>query len=689
MLANYIKLNWRGAWSSESTYNYNDAVSYLGSSYVALRATTEQPGESAADWKLIAKKGEDGRGIVSFELIDTQEKTKTYRMLFTDATYVDIAIIDGNDGVDGLTPYIGMNGNWWIGDVDQNIKAEGVDGISPTIGLNGNWYLGSVDTGVKAQGQDGYTPIKDVDYFDGYTPVKDVDYFDGITPTIGLNKHWFIGAIDTGIVAEGKDGEDGVTPIITIGENENWYINGVDSGKPSRGKNGKSAYEIYLAGGGTLSEAEFNESITNIPSHIEDATKHIDTTTAEFSGTIDETNDKFTIWDNSLLKWIRFSFTNLKSYLKTYFDGIYSATGHNHAGTYEPANSNIQNHIGNSDIHVTTTDKSNWNGKQAALGFTPENVSNKKTTLTDNSDTYYPSQKAVKIAVDAKQDTLVSGTNIKTINNESILGSGNLVVTGSGEVNTASNLGTGSGIYSTKVGSDLRFKSLKAGTNVTLSSDANEITINASGGGGGTSLWTAIVGTRASNTTITVAGDQTAIFKKGMIVRWLESSVIKWGMVSIPSTYSNPNTTITIIGCICSSIDTDSFKYSTIIGAEQFIERFALAGTIGAAGTNVMRAYYATEPMYVFGADIQAGTAGTTNSTTVDINKNGTTMFSVKPALATTIAASTTPFTADTATSLSLNDKVTIDIDSPVQTTPAVDLYIQLYVVPQRYFTLT
>ena len=80
MLANYIKLNWRGAWSSESTYNYNDAVSYLGSSYVALRATTEQPGESAADWKLIAKKGEDGRGIVSFDLFDVQEKTKIYRL---------------------------------------------------------------------------------------------------------------------------------------------------------------------------------------------------------------------------------------------------------------------------------------------------------------------------------------------------------------------------------------------------------------------------------------------------------------------------------------------------------------------------------------------------------------------------------------------------------------------------------
>lgn len=42
----------------------------------------------------------------------------------------------------------------------------------------------------------------------------------------------------------------------------------------------------------------------------------------------------------------------------------------------------------------------------AALGYTPENVANKKTTLADDSDTFYPSQKAVKTAVDAKQNAL-------------------------------------------------------------------------------------------------------------------------------------------------------------------------------------------------------------------------------------------------------------------------------------------
>ena len=55
-----------------------------------------------------------------------------------------------------------------------------------------------------------------------------------------------------------------------------------------------------------------------------------------------------------------------------------------------------------------------------------EVISNKKTDLSDNSDTFYPSQKAVKTAVDGKQATLVSATNIKTINSISLLGSGNI-----------------------------------------------------------------------------------------------------------------------------------------------------------------------------------------------------------------------------------------------------------------------
>jgi len=47
---------------------------------------------------------------------------------------------------------------------------------------------------------------------------------------------------------------------------------------------------------------------------------------------------------------------------------------------------------------------------------------------------------------------------------------------------TASNLGIGSGVFASRVANDFRFKSLKAGTGITLSADASEVTINSAGG---------------------------------------------------------------------------------------------------------------------------------------------------------------------------------------------------------------
>lgn len=82
------------------------------------------------------------------------------------------------------------------------------------------------------------------------------------------------------------------------------------------------------------------------------------------------------------------------------------------------------------------------------------------------------------------QSVLVSGTNIKTINGSSILGPGDLSVSGGGggggEVNTASNVGTGEGdIYKEKVGSDIRLKTLKQGPGITITNNPDDVTISA------------------------------------------------------------------------------------------------------------------------------------------------------------------------------------------------------------------
>lgn len=63
-------------------------------------------------------------------------------------------------------------------------------------------------------------------------------------------------------------------------------------------------------------------------------------------------------------------------------------------------------------------------------------------------------------------------------------------------------------------------------------------------------------------------------------------------------------------------------------------------------------------------------------------------MFTTKPTLASTVASSPTPFTADSGTSLTVGDRVTIDVDA-VQSTTATDMYVTLYAFPSRILNLS
>ena len=45
---------------------------------------------------------------------------------------------NGSDGKDGKTPFIGENGNWWIGETDTGVKAAGIDGTDGVDGEKGD-----------------------------------------------------------------------------------------------------------------------------------------------------------------------------------------------------------------------------------------------------------------------------------------------------------------------------------------------------------------------------------------------------------------------------------------------------------------------------------------------------------------------------------------------------------------------
>jgi hypothetical protein len=87
-----------------------------------------------------------------------------------------------------------------------------------------------------------------------------------------------------------------------------------------------------------------------------------------------------------------------------------------------------------------------------------------------------------KSGVDLRFKSLTAGSNITLSSDANAITIAGPA--GAGEANTASNLAGDEGIFSAKSGVDLEFKSLTAGDNVTLSSDGNAITINSATGGG-------------------------------------------------------------------------------------------------------------------------------------------------------------------------------------------------------------
>ena len=101
---------------------------------------------------------------------------------------------DGQDGKDGASAYEiakadGFDGTEaeWLESLKGKPGEPGSDGITPHIGDNGNWFLGDTDTGKPSRGRDGKDGKDGTNGADGYTPVRGVDYWTDADQTAIVN----------------------------------------------------------------------------------------------------------------------------------------------------------------------------------------------------------------------------------------------------------------------------------------------------------------------------------------------------------------------------------------------------------------------------------------------------------------------------------------------------------------------
>ena len=217
-----------------------------GNSWVStgVKATGEK-GSDGAD----GAKGEDGISPkVQINAVTNEWEISVNNGLSWTSTGVKAMGTDGKDGVDGKNGRDGIDGK---DGKDGTNGQDGKDGDTPFVGNNGNWWIGTTDTGVKAAGQDGRDGQNGIDGKDGQNGVDGKDGKDGIngqdgkdgdTPFIGTNGNWWIGTTDTGVKAAGQDGRDGQNGA--DGKDGRDGVDGKDGQNGVDGKDGKDGVSV-------------------------------------------------------------------------------------------------------------------------------------------------------------------------------------------------------------------------------------------------------------------------------------------------------------------------------------------------------------------------------------------------------------------------------------------------------------
>ena len=105
-----------------------------------------------------------GSGDGTAKSTDTKS-TQTYEVQGTEVSYYELRslIVQDLQKVDAMIE--DLEKSKANGEFDGKDGKDGADGVTPHIGENGNWFIGDTDTEMPSCGEDGKTPEVGVDYF--------------------------------------------------------------------------------------------------------------------------------------------------------------------------------------------------------------------------------------------------------------------------------------------------------------------------------------------------------------------------------------------------------------------------------------------------------------------------------------------------------------------------------------------
>ena len=382
---------------------------------------------------------------------EVSARTATDNSLIQRVTAVEVGKADANsvytkiesDGKYATKDYVsGLTDNFYTKGQTNELLAD--EASARTAGDQA--VSAAVDTALIAyiNGAEYISTAKTINFLNGQTVIDSIDATDFIKDGMVSNVEISGGSL---VIEFNTDAgtEDIVIPLTSIFDPNNYYnksqVDGIVSGKTN--------------------QSDFSGHTANTTVHITSAERTSWNAKSDFSGSYNDLTDKPTI--PSLDGYATEAYVSGYTYDKNTIDekiaqgGTFDPTQYytksqtsgatelstafsNKLDTTAYTPTDLSNYYTKGETSGKTELSSAFNAKLDTTAYTPTDLTNYYTKSETSGKT------EISNALSNKQDVLVSGTNIKTINGNSILGSGNLDIQGGGSsITVVQTTGTSTG----------------------------------------------------------------------------------------------------------------------------------------------------------------------------------------------------------------------------------------------------